>query len=260
MAGQDRVRALLEEMQQVLQVLQKQGQQLMALTREVAQVPPSWRHDFVARIVTNTDALLNVLRRLLAFPLDDLPHQAEAEIRSPMTCLKGYAELLLMHSGPHMTPPLRRLLYRMQHNIDLLIALTAELGETLRARQRSRPRPIPLALLFEDVLFLSPRHRDIHLHIPPDLAQVWVDEQQGRLSLTQLIVEALDHAPPGKAVFITTGRGENAVLINAIVRDRISPLQRLWRLFGSHRPTQESIAQFRAQLPLYMASRQRPLN
>ena len=125
---------------------------------------------------------------------------ASHELRSPLTAMSGYVDLLLKPDGAvetsHVAPRMRRELDRMSHLVGDLLALTR-----LDAAPNAPARSIPLELsqMAEEAvesmtLVAAPRH--LEFAGPP--GDVWIKGDRDGLerALQNLVSNAIQHTEP----------------------------------------------------------------
>jgi len=158
---------------------------------------------------------------------DEFLSIASHELRTPVTGIKGYAQILLRAEARGQLDPerLRRSLTTIDEATDRLTALTADLLDVSRIRSGQLPlhlARIDLAGLLRSVIGryedqLDERHRLISA-IP---SGAWpVDADSGRLDqvLTNLFDNAIKYSPTGGDIRITLEARDDGALIEIVDR------------------------------------------
>ncbi len=195
--------------------------------------------DDLERAFAERDATELRLRQFLA--------DASHELRTPLTSIQGFAELFRLGGGTEVDLPviLRRIEQesgRMRVLVEELLLL-ARLDQTRQAERK----PVDLAVLAADActdaVALGGRERPVTL-ASPDPVVVTGDPLLLRQAISNLVVNAVEHTPPGTALDIGVAceNGDGVV----VVRDHgggLSPaalahvFDRFWREDGARSGT-----------------------
>lgn len=133
------------------------------------------------------------------------------DIRSPMTAVFGYLDLLGRYLGDDIGDRERQALERVQHNASAVLRLIEDLLQVARndkAQFRLDPRPVPVEPLLRrvrDATAVDADRKDIRLEIaqaptPAILADLGRVEQ----ALVNLIGNAIKYSPSGTTVRVHT--------------------------------------------------------
>lgn len=185
------------------------------------------------REVAAREERLAVLGRLSA----GLAH----EIRNPLSSISGSVQLV--RDSPQLTAEERRLLEIVLAEVERLDDLVTTMVQVGRPRQPQR-ETCDLRPMVEAIVEMARRgHANVQaMHIEPSLPSepvlAFVDGDQVRQVLWNLIKNALQASPPGGVVRVTlNARAEHAVLAVSDEGQGISPSQRdkVYNMFYSER-------------------------
>lgn len=132
------------------------------------------------------------------------------DLRSPLTAIKGYAELLA--AGALSGLELQQAGSAIVQRCENMEALIGDLDISMRIRSGGHlvmaHEPVDLTALVRDVVAdqrLDPHHADRVLHLDEDTSPVRVsgDEHLLRRAITNVVVNAMAHNPPGTTVTVT---------------------------------------------------------
>lgn len=144
--------------------------------------------------------------RALERAKDEFLDLASHELKTPLTSLKGYAELLLRRLGG-TTSEAGVLLKQIERQVDHMARLINHLLEVTAIhadRLRLRPEPLDLAELARDVASrlhaLSPQHRLEVIASAP--VEVRGDREQLAMVITNLVENAVKFSPAGGTVTV----------------------------------------------------------
>ncbi len=180
---------------------------------EVDQVGAALNHmlDHVEAALRARQISEEHLRRFL----DDAGH----EMRTPLSTIRGYAELSIAHHG--MSPEAERSMTRIQVQADRMTGLVEDL--LLLARLGSgRPverRRVDLTRLVidavDDAIAAGPDHY-WHLDLPAVPVTTSGDESRLGQVLTNLLGNARRHTPPGTSVTVSLAEDEAGVYLGVV--------------------------------------------
>ena len=151
---------------------------------------------------------------------------AAHELKTPVTALKGNAQLLLRQQARGTLDPdrLARALRGIDRATDRLVALTDDLLDVSRIRTGQLPlsrEPTDLRILLREAVERAAEGRDDRhlfvLDVPAVLPLVPLDPARIEQVLTNLLNNAIKYAPEGGAVTLTIWETERGVAVR--VRD-----------------------------------------
>src|SRR5574341_1420899 len=150
---------------------------------------------------------------------DEFISIAAHELKTPLTGLRGFVELLLRETGPSGAPHPERLA-RALSRIDLqsrkLSRLVDELLDVSRVQSGRLPlqrRPVDLIELIRG--FAASAARDVEIRAP-DALIVNLDPLRIEQVLTNLVDNAITYSPPTAAIAIDVARTDGAVSIAVV--------------------------------------------
>jgi signal transduction histidine kinase len=140
------------------------------------------------------------------------------ELKSPLTAMIGYAELLLVSddqtsgSQRESAAAIRSLGGQLARLIDDL----SDLSRMESGHLQLSPRPFPLEVAIDTALMavdaeLRSRRLELRLALGPELPPVWADEVRLVQILTNLLSNACKYAPEGHEVTLLASRRDTAV-------------------------------------------------
>ena len=157
---------------------------------------------------------------------DEFLSIASHELRTPVTTVRGYAQLLQrdLARGGLVRERVERAVEAIAESTDRLAHLTRDLLDLSRIRTGQlslRPEPVDLVKVIETVAApyragLGERHR-LRLELPEMSAPVVADGERLTQVLTNLLDNALKYSPDGGEVAVSLVAGEREVTVR--VRD-----------------------------------------
>ena len=139
------------------------------------------------------------------------------ELKTPMTSIRGYTDLLAQGAVGPVTQPQANFLSTIRLNADRMAALVSDLNDISRietGRLKLEFAAVALAPALEEVIDglrsqIESKEQKLTLEIPSDLPPVWVD--RGRLIqiLTNLVSNAQKYTLSGGAFRISAERSPN---------------------------------------------------
>jgi PAS domain S-box-containing protein len=135
------------------------------------------------------------------------------ELRTPMTSIKGYVELLSAGVAGSLNPQQCHFLDIVHANTERMVGLVNNLiavSEMERGPIKIDPRPVDLANVIEESIQAvhaeaAERQLDLTLNLPPDLSPARGDPQRLRQIMDNLLVNALHYTPsPGRIIVWAT--------------------------------------------------------
>jgi signal transduction histidine kinase len=140
------------------------------------------------------------------------------ELKTPMTSLKGYTDLLVKGMAGPVNEMQAQFLGTIRANVDRMSTLVNDLLEVSRietGRLKLDLRPIDLATALEDTLRttraqIDERQQTLELSVPDDLPPVLADKSRVIQVLTNLISNAYKYTPNGGHIAIAVTREQAA--------------------------------------------------
>jgi signal transduction histidine kinase len=169
---------------------------------------------------------------------DEFVLTASHELRSPLTSVQGFAELLLLERerlSPRQEETVEVILDNTRHLVRLLNDLL-DLARSDAGRLTIRPEPTDAAGLIEEAVrtmraqFDSRRQR-LSLEMEPGLLQVEADRDRIRQVLVNLLTNANEYCPEGAGIEVEARRAGAEVEIDVIDDGPGIPEQQLEHIF-----------------------------
>jgi signal transduction histidine kinase len=138
---------------------------------------------------------------------DEFVLTASHELRSPLTSVQGFAELLLLEReklSPKQAETVEVILDNTRHLVRLLNDLL-DLARSDAGRLTIRPEPTEAASLIEDAVRtmraqIDARDQELRLEIEPGLPWVEADQDRIRQVLVNLLTNANEYCPEGAGI------------------------------------------------------------
>lgn len=136
------------------------------------------------------------------------------ELRTPMTSIVGYVDLLLAESAGILGEMQRKFLQRVSTNVTRLAAMLDDLTR-ITALDTGQfvlvPEPVDVVGLIEDAITASgsqfrEKGLSVHLHLQDDLPMLPADEDAVSQIIGQLLTNAYLASPPNSDIYITARR------------------------------------------------------
>jgi len=151
---------------------------------------------------------------------DEFVVTASHELRSPLTSVQGFAELLMLERerlSPKQADTVEIILDNTRHLVRLLNDLL-DLARSDAGRLTIKPAPTDAAALVEDAVRTirsqtETKGQSLHLQIEPNLPQIDVDRDRIRQVLVNLLTNAHEYCPQGAAIAVTAERDDGEVQI-----------------------------------------------
>src|SRR4051794_17947176 len=149
---------------------------------------------------------------------DEFVLTASHELRSPLTSVQGFAELLMLERdklSPAQTDTVEIILDNTRHLVRLLNDLL-DLARSDAGRLTIKPAPTETAPLLEDAVRTMRSQTEsasqtLRYEIEPGLPQVSVDRDRIRQVLVNLLTNAHEYSPRGASIEVTARRQGAAV-------------------------------------------------
>jgi signal transduction histidine kinase len=154
---------------------------------------------------------------------DEFVLTASHELRSPLTSVQGFAELLMMDRESltqRQVETVEIILDNCRHLVRLLNDLL-DLARSDAGRLAIRPRPTQLAPLIEDVIRTMRAQTDLsnqtlHDQIDPNLPLVEVEPDRIRQILVNLVTNAHEYSPERASIQLNARVADEGVQIDVI--------------------------------------------
>jgi len=169
---------------------------------------------------------------------DEFVLTASHELRSPLTSVQGFAELLLLERenlSPKQAETVEVILDNTRHLVRLLNDLL-DLARSDAGRLTIRPEQTGATGLIEDAVRtmraqLDARGQQLSLEIEPDLPQIEADRDRIRQVLVNLLTNANEYCPQGANIGVKAHRAGAEVEIDVIDDGPGIPEQQLEHIF-----------------------------
>lgn len=156
---------------------------------------------------------------------DEFVLTASHELRSPLTSVQGFAELLMLERDsltPRQVETVEIILDNCRHLVRLLNDLL-DLARSDAGRLSIQPQPTELAPLIEDVVRTmraqtETAHQNLVSQIDPGLPLVEVEPGRIRQILVNLLTNAHEYSPEGASIAVTA-RAERDEVVVAVIDD-----------------------------------------
>ena len=141
---------------------------------------------------------------------DEFVLTASHELRSPLTSVQGFAELLMLDRDsltPKQAETVEIILDNCRHLVRLLNDLL-DLARSDAGRLGITPQPTEVAPLIEDVVRTmraqtDRTHQNLTQAIEPDLPLIYVEADRIRQILVNLLTNAHEYSPEGASIEVT---------------------------------------------------------
>jgi PAS domain S-box-containing protein len=132
------------------------------------------------------------------------------ELRTPITSIKGYVELLLSGAAGNVSPQQSHFLDVVGANTERMVSLVSNLiavSEMEQGTIQIDPVPVDVAGIIRDAVLgvrsdLDERNLDLSMNLPPDLSPVKGDPRRLRQILDNLLTNAIRFTRPGGRITI----------------------------------------------------------
>jgi two-component system sensor histidine kinase BaeS len=169
---------------------------------------------------------------------DEFVLTASHELRSPLTSVQGFAELLMLDRDsltPRQAETVEIILDNCRHLVRLLNDLL-DLARSDAGRLSIRPRPSEVAPLIEDVVRTmraqtEAGHQSLTEHVQPGLPPINVEPDRIRQILVNLITNAHEYSPEGASIRVSAHAVGQEVEIGVSDDGPGIPAEQLERIF-----------------------------
>jgi len=149
---------------------------------------------------------------------DEFVLTASHELRSPLTSVQGFAELLMLERdklSPKQADTVEIILDNTRHLVRLLNDLL-DLARSDAGRLTIKPTPTDTGPLVEDAARTmrsqtEAKGQSLHLQADPNLPRINVDSDRIRQVLVNLLTNAHEYCPEGAAISVTAKRRDAEV-------------------------------------------------
>ncbi len=169
---------------------------------------------------------------------DEFVLTASHELRSPLTSVQGFAELLMLERE-RLTPTQAETVEVILDNTRHLVRLLNDLLDLARSdagRLTIKPEPTNIASLVEDAVRtmraqFDARRQELSQEIDPDLPDIEADRDRIRQVLVNLLTNANEYCPEGAGIEVKARRDGAEVEIDVIDNGPGIPEQQLEHIF-----------------------------
>jgi two-component system sensor histidine kinase BaeS len=169
---------------------------------------------------------------------DEFVLTASHELRSPLTSVQGFAELLLLERdrlSPKQAETVEVILDNTRHLVRLLNDLL-DLARSDAGRLTIKPEPAAAAALIEDAVRtmraqFDARGQALRLEIETDLPAIEADRDRIRQVLVNLLTNANEYCPEGAGIAVKARSADAEVEIDVIDDGPGIPPQQLEHIF-----------------------------
>jgi signal transduction histidine kinase len=169
---------------------------------------------------------------------DEFVLTASHELRSPLTSVQGFAELLLLEReklSPKQAETVEVILENTRHLVRLLNDLL-DLARSDAGRLTIRPEPTAAAGLIEEATRtmraqFDSREQQLSVEIEPDLPWIEADRDRIRQVLVNLLTNAHEYCPRGAHIAVQARRSDAEVEIDVIDDGPGIPAEQLEHIF-----------------------------
>jgi signal transduction histidine kinase len=139
------------------------------------------------------------------------------ELKTPMTSIKGYADLLMGGVVGQPNDMQRQFLGTIRGNVERMNTLVSDLSDVARiesGRLKLELKPLPITAVTDDVIrstsaLLEAKKQLLTVEIPTDLPYVLADYVRTSQVVTNLISNAHKYTPEGGHIVLRAARAEN---------------------------------------------------
>ncbi|HST69257.1 MAG TPA: HAMP domain-containing sensor histidine kinase [Solirubrobacterales bacterium] len=169
---------------------------------------------------------------------DEFVLTASHELRSPLTSVQGFAELLMLERDsltPRQAETVEIILDNCRHLVRLLNDLL-DLARSDAGRLSIRPQPTEVAPLIDDVVRTmraqtEAGNQSLTEHVPPGLPSISVEPDRIRQILVNLLTNAHEYSPEGASIGVSARTLGDEVEISVTDNGPGIPEEQLGRIF-----------------------------
>ncbi|MDZ7330591.1 MAG: cell wall metabolism sensor histidine kinase WalK [candidate division KSB1 bacterium] len=159
------------------------------------------------------------------------------ELRSPLTSIAGFSELLLDEGlTPEQSKEYAEIILKESNRLGDLINKFLDISRIESGKSQMHKTPVQMGHVIESVLemnmYLAERKgMKVTLNIPEDLDTVWVDREMMGEVILNLFSNAVKYSPEGRPIIIEVQDKEDEQLVRVIDRGYGIPEKSLNRIF-----------------------------
>lgn len=159
------------------------------------------------------------------------------ELRSPLTSIAGFSELLLDEGvTPEQSREYAEIILKESNRLGDLINKFLDITRIESGKSQVHKTPVQIGHVVESILemnlYLAERKgMKVNLNIPDDLSTVWVDREMMGEVLLNLFSNAVKYSPEGKAITIEVEDKEDEQLVRVVDQGYGIPEKSLNRIF-----------------------------
>jgi len=139
------------------------------------------------------------------------------ELKTPMTSIRGYADLLLGGAVGSVNDMQKQFLGTIRGNVERMATLVSDLADIARiesGRMRLEQKSIPVQTVIDDVVrttsaLIDGKKQKLTLNIVPDLPNIWADYTRAAQVLTNLVSNAYKYTPEGGEIVLSVTKEDN---------------------------------------------------
>lgn len=169
---------------------------------------------------------------------DEFVLTASHELRSPLTSVQGFAEILMLERdrlAPKQAETVEIIIDSTRHLVRLLNDLL-DLARSNAGRLTIKPVPSEVGALVDDAVRTmrgqaAARNQELREEVEPGLPPVNVDRDRMRQVLVNLLTNANEYCPEGASICVTGGRVDDGVEIAVIDNGPGIPEEQLEQIF-----------------------------
>ncbi len=144
------------------------------------------------------------------------------ELKSPMTSIKGYSDLMLSGATGPLNDNQTNFLVTVRNNVNRMATLVSDLADISRIESgnlRIEPRAVPVWDVIDEVVTLTKtqieqKHQNISVDIPNELPKAWCDRNRLAQILTNLISNSNKYTPEGGTIKVQAHQQDGMIRIN----------------------------------------------
>ena len=168
------------------------------------------------------------------------------ELRSPLTSIAGFSELLLDEGvTQEQSKEYAEIILKESNRLGDLINKFLDISRIESGKSQVHKTPVQIGHVVESVLemnmYLAERRgMKVNLNIPDDLSTVWVDREMMGEAILNLFSNAVKYSPEGKTISIEVEDKEDQQLVRMIDQGYGIPEKSLNRIFDKFYRVTES--------------------